>query len=96
MLYNVQHVYNSEIHANFPRVGRVTTVPSDPTLQFFIQVEWYKQERATHKPQWLRCFSPSAVLGELQIDEIVLYDFELTKKGAFKKKTRDYLKNTCG
>ena len=82
--------------ANFPRIGRVAAVSANPTLQSSVEVEWYCQERAPHKPRWLRYFRPSTDSGQLQIDEIILYDFELTKKGALKKKTRDYLKEICG
>ena len=76
----------------FPRVGKVTSIPEDRTLHSSVQVQWYHQQRAPHKPRWLRYFSPSNVSGELKIDEIVLYDFNLTKMGSLKKKSRDYLK----
>ena len=38
---------------DFVRVGRVTNIPADRTLQSVVQVLWYHQEKATQKPQWL-------------------------------------------
>ena len=77
---------------NFPRVGRVTEIPSNPNYQSEVEVDWYRQERAPHKPRWLRYFQSTNVIGKLPIEDIILYDFQLTNNGAFKKKTRDYLK----
>ena len=80
---------------NFPKLGRVTGVPTNATLQSTIDVIWYRQQKASHKPRWLRFFKPSEVSGKLKIGEIVLYDFTLTNKGALKKKSREYLKKIC-
>ena len=38
-----------------------------------------------------KIFLPSTQTGSIMIEEIVLYDIDLTKKGALKKKSRDYL-----
>ena len=76
----------------FPRIGRVTKVPGDMTLKSTVAVVWYNQERARHKPRWMRFFTETKQSGALAVEDILLYDFSLTKKGALKKKTREYLK----
>ena len=76
---------------SFPRVGKVTSIPATPSLQASIGVQWYHQQRASHKPRWLRFFMPTPDVGNIKIEEIILYNFDLTKKGALKKKSRDYL-----
>ena len=77
---------------SFPKLGKVTNIPLNPTLESNIEVLWYQQEKASHKPRWLRFFLPSAASGTITIADILLYDFSLTNKGALKKKSRDYLK----
>ena len=76
---------------DFPRIGKVTAIPAGATLQTSIDVLWYELEKAATKPRWRRYFRPSNSQGKLSIDQIVLYDFSLTKNGALKK-SRDYLK----
>jgi hypothetical protein len=52
------------------------------------------QERAAHKPKWARFFKISTkkdAVGAVKISDILLYGFELTAKGALKKKSREYL-----
>lgn len=77
---------------NFPRIGKVAEIPADMTLKSAVVVVWYKQERARHKPRWMRFFTESTQSGKLAIQDIILYAFSLTNKGALKKKTREYLK----
>lgn len=76
---------------SFPRVGKVTSIPATPNLHSLIGVQWYHQQKASHKPRWLRFFLPTTKTGNIKIEEIILYDFDLTNKGALKKKSRDYL-----
>ena len=76
---------------SFPRISKVTNLPATPNLQSLIGVNWYHQQKAAHKPRWLQFFLPSTQTRSIMIEEIVLYDFDLTKKGALKKKSRDYL-----
>lgn len=79
----------------FPNVGTVQAIPSNATLETKITVHWMTQEKASHKPKWLRNFKPSHsknAIGQILIKDIVLFGFELTKKGCLKKKSRDYLK----
>ena len=78
---------------SFPQIGKVTYIPDSPTLESSLQVQWLQQEKATHKPKWLRFFKSSSALGNILFSDIVLYDFDLTRHGALKKKARDYLKN---
>ena len=82
-----------DVHASFPRIGKVTVLPTrNAGLDSPIQVMWFQQERASHKPQWLRFFKQTTHTGTVQMKEIILYDFLLTQKGALKKQSRDYLK----
>ncbi len=75
----------------FPQVGKVQVIPPNSGAATPITVQWMEQERAPHKPKWLRYFKPTEVTGTISFEDILLYDFELTKCGALKKKTRDYL-----
>lgn len=80
------------VHDNFPRVAKVEVIPGCSKLP--VTVQWLEQERNPQKPRWLRYFRQSRKkqpLGIVPYSDIVLYDFELTKKGALKKKSRDYL-----
>ncbi len=45
-----------ESKAEIPKIGEVSHIPPNPTLQSMINVILYKQEGATHKPTWLRNF----------------------------------------
>ena len=69
---------------NFPKIGKVISITDNSTLESDLEVEWYIQERAAHKPRWLRYFHPSKKQGHIKRNYIILYDFELTKKGALK------------
>jgi hypothetical protein len=78
----------------FPKIGRVIDIPPNLSMASTITVHWMKQEQATHKPKWLRFFTPSGkknAVGTTTCKDILLYGFELTKKGALKKKSREYL-----
>ena len=80
--------------ASFPKVGRVVSIPPNPSLTSDVTVHWMDQERAIHKPKWLRFFYPSKkknAVGTISLQDILLYGFELTKKGGLKKKSREYL-----
>ena len=81
--------------ATFPNIGTVKAIPPNPCMDSTIHVHWMEQERAPHKPKWIRYFKPSTkrdAVGTVTINEILLYDFQLTKNGALKKKCRDYLR----
>ena len=71
-----------------PIVGTVTEI-SKPQEQ--ITVELMVQERAPHKPKWLRSFRKTEKITKFSFHKIVLYDFKLTKRGCFNKRSRDYL-----
>ena len=81
---------------SFPKVGKVAAIPPNHSLDSSISIQWLVQERAPHKPKWLRNFKIGAreVLGETEMKNVLLYDFQLTNKGCLKKKSRDYLKST--
>ncbi len=82
--------------ASFVQVGTVQAIPPEPHSNTEVTVHWMEQERAPHKPKWLRYFKPVPVtkktaIGTLRIADIILYDFQLTNNGALRKKSRDYL-----
>ena len=55
------------------------------------------QQKDTRKPKWLRFFKLSNkknAIGTTSLQDIMLYDFELTKNGALKKKSRDFLQRS--
>jgi len=79
--------------ATTARVGTVKDIAPNPSYELQITIHWMEQERAPHKSKWLRYFSPSTKkdsVGTITFDDILLYDFELTSKGALKKKSREY------
>jgi predicted RNA-binding protein with PUA-like domain len=77
---------NSEI----PNIAQVVNIPPNPTMDSAVGVVLYKQEKAPHKPRWLRFFTVSDKTATVSMCEILLYDFQLTNKGALRKKTRDF------
>ncbi len=86
--------------AAFVQIGTVQAIPPDPHNDTLVTVHWMEQERAPHKPKWLRYFKPAPItkknaVGTVTFADIMLYDFQLTKSGALKKKSREYIcKNT--
>ena len=78
---------------NFPKVGKVLSIPPNPTIESIIKIQWMGQERAPHKPKWMRSFKlgPKNAVGCIKMNEIVLYGFQLTNRGCLKKKSREYL-----
>ena len=78
----------------FPKIGKVVHIPPNPGQDADITTHWLVQERAAHKPKWARFFKISTkkdAVGAIKISDILLYGFELTAKGALKKKSREYL-----
>ena len=81
----------------FPCIGKVTDVSPNPHPDSDLQIHWMIQEKASHKPKWLRYFKLSQrkdAMGTIKIKDVVLYGFDLTEKGALKKKSREYLLNS--
>ena len=83
--------------STFVQVGTVQAIPADPNSDIKVTVHWMEQERAPHKPKWLRYFKPSPItkndaIGTVSFANIILYDFELTNNGGLRKKSREYLK----
>ena len=81
----------TDMGEDFPQIGTVQAIPPNPDATSEIAIELMQQERAPHKPKWLRFFKPSSVIRTVAFRQIILYDFELTKCGALKKKSREYL-----
>ena len=65
----------------FSRVGTVQSIPSKPCYGSKLAILWLEQEKAPHKPLWMRYFRKSRkdAAGTITFSDIVLYDFELTK-----------------
>lgn len=83
---------------NTPKVGKVYAIPPNPTHDTAITIHWMIQERAPHKPKWMRYFKQTPLnsknaFGNVQTKDITLYGFELTNNGCLKKKSREYLQN---
>lgn len=76
---------------SFPKIGRVVSILANPSLESSVIVKWLSQERAPHKPKWLRYFKETNEEGAITVSTIVIYDFDLTRMGAMKKKSREYL-----
>ena len=78
--------------STFVQVGTVQAIPADPNSDSKVTVHWMEQERAPHKPKWLRYFKPSPItkkdaIGTVSFANIILYDFELTNNGGLRKKS---------
>ena len=80
--------------AAFPRVGRIEAISPNPNCNSEVTILFMEQERAPHKPKWARYFKLSSrkdAVGIIRFSDIILYDFQLTQRGALKKKAREYL-----
>ena len=81
--------------SKLPKVGKVHSIPDTrhTTLESSLVIEWLVQEKAKHKPKWLRPFKPSSKdsFGTIKYSDILLYDFQLTNAGCLKKNSREYL-----
>ena len=78
-------------HSDIPNIAQVVNIPSNPTMECAIEVVLFKQEKAPHKPRWFRFFTSADKTATVSFSEILLYDFQLTNKGALRKKTREFL-----
>ena len=81
---------------HFPQIGTVQAIPPNPDATSNITIELMQQERAPHKLKWLRFFKMTSAIRTVSFKQIILYDFQLpnfqlTKCGALKKKSREYL-----
>jgi len=47
--------------STFVQVGTVQAIPAHPNSDSKVTVHWMEQERAPHKPKWLRYFKPSPI-----------------------------------
>lgn len=88
-------MYIAAQEGTLPKLGRVVSLPSERSLHSLVEVQWLVQEKAPHKPRWMRYFKETDKIGSLPLSDVVLYDFELTKNGALKKKSREYLQSLC-
>ena len=68
-----------------PEVGKVHSIPPNATINSTIVIHRMGQERAPHKPKWMRAYKLLAetckkAFVDVQIKDISLYGFELTNK----------------
>ena len=47
------------IGTTIARIGTIKAIPPNPCYESQLTIHWMEQERAPHKPKWLRFFSPS-------------------------------------
>lgn len=78
--------------SEIPRIGEVIWIQPNPTQESTITILLYEQEKCTHKPKWLRNFKKTARDHQAKVANVILYDFQLTSKGAIRKSTREFLK----
>lgn len=77
-----------------PQIARVTSVPKGATYDSEVTISWFDQERCSHKPIWLRGFTPSSKFDDdvIAISDILLYDITFNAKAkTLKKSTREEL-----
>lgn len=77
-----------------PQVAKVIKLPTDLTEESDVEIAWLDQERASKKPIWKRGFNfPSKFANTtVNVNEILLYDFELNPRGkTLRKRTREEL-----
>ena len=82
--------FNNETDGTL-KIAEVKCISPNPNINSFIECCLMKQERAPHKPKWIRTFSKTEKMHTVKYIDILLYDFQLTRNGALKKKTREYL-----
>lgn len=89
---NVAVMERSDSRNGPPYLATIVEVPFNLSLESAVTVNWLNPEKAPHKSRWLRYFKPSTQTASVSLQDIILYDFELTKSGALKKQARDFLK----
>lgn len=79
--------------SEIPTIGEVTHIPPNPSKENEVSLIVSEQESSIHKSKWLRVFKRTTKICIVNISDIILYDFQLTNKGAIRKSTREFLQN---
>ena len=66
-----------------PQIAQVVSVPSEPSLDTQVEIQWFEEERAPHKPRRRRCYTQSTKYANsyVTLRNILLYDIELNRTG---------------
>ena len=59
---------------NVAKVGRVHAIPPNPMIDTTITIHWLVQERAPHKPRWMRYFKLTHLNSRNAIGNIMMKD----------------------
>ena len=72
-----------------PQIAQVVSVPYEPSLDTQVEIQWFDEERAPHKPRRRRRYMQSTKYGNsyITLRNILLYDIELNRTGTLKKVT---------
>lgn len=78
-----------------PQLATVLKLPREKSLEAEVKIHWLEVKPGQKTARWFRYFQPSHKkdsISFIQYKNILLYDIVLTKKGALKKESREYLK----
>ena len=82
-------------HGIMPQLATVIKLPKEKNLEGEVKIHWLEMKAGQKTARWFHFFQPSYKKNNtavIQYKNILLYDIELTKKGALKKESREYLK----
>lgn len=73
-----------------PQIAQVVSVPYEPFLDTKVEIKWFDEERAPHKPRRRQRYTQSTKYANsyVTLRNILLYDIELNRSG---KGTRNEL-----
>ena len=81
-------VNHPEWVGSVPQIATVMRIPDDLAETSEVEITWLEHDRGAKKATWLRSFRKSKRPNTMiHIDNILLYNFELTPKGQTLHKT---------
>ena len=78
-----------------PQLATVIKLPKEKNLEGEVKIHWLDMKPGQKVARWFRFYQPSKkrdCTSFIQYKNILLYDIALTKNGALRKESRDYLK----
>lgn len=78
-----------------PQLATVIKLPTEKNLEGVVKIHWLEVKPGQKTARWFRFFEPSHKkdsMSFIQYKNILLYDIVLTKNGALRKESREYLK----
>ena len=78
-----------------PQLATVIQLPKETNLEGEVKIQWLEMKPGQKAARWFRFFQPSQKknnISYIQYKNILLYDIGLTKNGALRKESREYLK----